>query len=48
MRRLFEDCEVARGNAQLLSQALPFTRPAELRTNNVISVGVPAVLHSGR
>ncbi|GJJ09343.1 hypothetical protein Clacol_003565 [Clathrus columnatus] len=30
MRRLFEECEVGRGNAQLLNQALTYARPEEL------------------
>ncbi|KZV83821.1 hypothetical protein EXIGLDRAFT_701045 [Exidia glandulosa HHB12029] len=36
MRRLFEECEVARGNAQLLSQAMTFAKPSELLGNQVI------------
>lgn len=30
MRRLFEECEIGKGNAQLLNQALTFSRPDEL------------------
>ena len=30
MRRLFEECEIGKGNAQLLNQALTFARPDEL------------------
>lgn len=30
MRRLFEECEIGRGNAQLLNQALTYARPEEL------------------
>ncbi|KAF8515729.1 hypothetical protein BU17DRAFT_93374 [Hysterangium stoloniferum] len=30
MRRLFEECEIGRGNAQLLNEALTFARPEEL------------------
>ena len=30
MRRLFEECVVGRGNAQLLNQALTFAKPDEL------------------
>lgn len=39
MRRLFEECEIARGNAQLLTQALTFARPEELN-GTVISVRI--------
>ena len=38
MRRLFEECEIGRGNAQLLNQALTFARPDEL-SGPVITVG---------
>lgn len=37
MRRLFEECEIGKGNAQLLNQALTFARPDEL-DGPVISV----------
>jgi hypothetical protein len=30
MRRLFQECEIARGNAQLLSSALTYARPSDL------------------
>lgn len=38
MRRLFEECNVGRANAQLLIQALSFTKPSDLRDNSVIEV----------
>lgn len=39
MRRLFEECEVARGNARLLNENLAFAKPSDLAVNSVIKVG---------
>ena len=39
MRRLLQECDVAKNNAQVLSQALPFATPATLATDPVIQVG---------
>jgi hypothetical protein len=38
VKRLFEECEIAKGNAHVLSQALAYARPEELQENNVIQV----------
>jgi hypothetical protein len=38
MRRLFQECKVGRGYASLLSQALAFAKPADLRRKEVIGV----------
>ena len=38
VRRLFEECSCARGNAQLLSEALTYARPEDLYSNDVIKV----------
>jgi hypothetical protein len=43
MRRLFEECEIGKGNAQLLNQALTFSRPEELG-GPVISVRIHYLL----
>ena len=40
MRRLFQECRFAQGNAQLLSEALTFARPEDLREKNIIKVRI--------
>ena len=39
IRRLMEECEMARGNAQFLSSQLAYAKPRDLTTNDVIKVG---------
>lgn len=36
MRRLFQECKVGRGNASLLSEALAFARPEDLKLKEII------------
>ncbi|KZP04036.1 hypothetical protein FIBSPDRAFT_768027, partial [Athelia psychrophila] len=36
IRRLFQECALGNGNAQLLSQALAYARPEDLKKNDVI------------
>lgn len=36
VRRLFEECDIAKGNSQLLNQALTYARPEDLTQNSVI------------
>ena len=38
MRRLFQECRIANGNAQLLNEALAFASPEELREKDIIKV----------
>lgn len=38
MRRLFQECRFAHGNAQLLSEALAFASPEDLRDKDIIKV----------
>ena len=38
MRRLFQECRFANGNAQLLSEALAFASPEDLREKEIIKV----------
>lgn len=38
MRRLFQECRFAHGNAQLLSEALAFASPEDLREKDIIKV----------
>lgn len=38
MRRLFQECKIAQGNASLLSQALALAKPEELRKQDIIKV----------
>ena len=38
VRRLFEECEMAKNNAQVLSHSLTFARPEELGTDQLIVV----------
>jgi hypothetical protein len=40
MRRLFQECRFADGNAQLLSEALTFASPEDLRDKEIIKVRV--------
>ena len=40
MRRLFQECRFANGNAQLLSEALAFASPEDLREKGIIKVRV--------
>jgi hypothetical protein len=39
IRRLFQECKIAQGNASLLSQALTLTKPEDLKKADVIKVG---------
>jgi hypothetical protein len=36
MRRLFQECRFAHGNAQVLSEALAFASPEDLREKEII------------
>lgn len=38
MRRLFEECRIGTGNAQLLSEALTFAKPEDLKEKEIIRV----------
>ncbi len=38
MRRLFQECRIANGNAQLLNEALAFASPEDLREKDIIKV----------
>jgi hypothetical protein len=38
VRRLFEECDIAKSNAHVLSQALTYARPEDLQENSVIRV----------
>lgn len=38
MRRLFQECRFAHGNAQVLSEALAFASPEDLRDKDIIKV----------
>ena len=40
MRRLFQECRFANGNAQLLSEALTFASPEDLREKEIIKVRI--------
>lgn len=40
MRRLFQECRIANGNSQLLSEALAFASPEDLREKDIIKVRV--------
>jgi hypothetical protein len=40
MRRLFTECRMANGNAQLLNEALAFASPEDLREKEIIKVRV--------
>jgi hypothetical protein len=40
MRRLLQECDVAKNNAQVLSQALPFATPSTLGTDTLIQVSL--------
>lgn len=40
MRRLFQECRIANGNAQLLNEALAFASPEDLREKDIIKVRV--------
>src|SRR5229473_3861544 len=40
MRRLFQECRFANGNAQLLNEALAFATPEDLREKEIIKVRV--------
>lgn len=39
MRRLFQECRFAQGNAQLLSESLAFASPEDLREKDIIKAG---------
>lgn len=38
MRRLMEECTIGQGNASLLSQALVFAKPENLKKDQIITV----------
>ena len=38
MRRLFQECKVGSGNASLLSEALAFAKPEDLKNKEIIRV----------
>ena len=38
VRRLFQECKVGKGNANLLSEALKFAKPEELKSKDIIKV----------
>lgn len=38
VRRLFQECKIGRGNAQLLNEALAFAAPEDLREKEIIKV----------
>ena len=40
MRRLFQECRIANGNAQLLNETLAFASPEDLREKDIIKVRV--------
>ena len=40
MRRLFQECRFAQGNAQLLSEALAFASPEDLQEKDIIKVRI--------
>jgi hypothetical protein len=40
MRRLLEECQIGNGNAQLLSEALTFAKPEDLKEKKIIKVRV--------
>lgn len=40
MRRLFQECKVGHGNATLLSEALAFAKPEDLKEKDIIQVRV--------
>jgi hypothetical protein len=44
VRRLFEECDIAKGNSQLLNQALTYARPEDLVQNPVIRVSTSCFL----
>ena len=40
VRRLFQECKVGRGNASLLSEALAYAKPEDLKSKEIIKVSV--------
>jgi len=40
MRRLFQECQIGQGNALLLSEALVFAKPEDLKKKEIIKVGL--------
>lgn len=40
IRRLFQECKVGRGNAALLSEALTFAKPEDLKEKELIQVRI--------
>ena len=38
IRRLFQECKVGRGNASLLSEALTYAKPEDLKSKEIIKV----------
>lgn len=43
MRRLLQECRFAHGNAQLLSEALAFASPEDLREKDIIKAGTRSI-----
>ena len=43
MRRLLQECRFAHGNAQLLSEALAFASPEDLRDKDIIKAGTRSI-----
>ena len=44
MRRLFEECNIGSGNAQLLAGALTFAKPEDLREKEIIRVCISSYI----
>ncbi|KAI9461993.1 hypothetical protein BJY52DRAFT_1185334 [Lactarius psammicola] len=44
MRRLLQECRFAHGNAQLLSEALTYASPEDLREKDIIKAGTRSIL----
>lgn len=40
IRRLFQECKVGRGNANLLSEALTYAKPEDLKSKDIIKVNI--------
>lgn len=46
MRRLFQECKIGQGNANLLSEALRYARPEDLVKKDIIKVFALTDVHS--
>lgn len=42
IRRLFQECKIGKGNASLLSEALAFAKPEDLKEKGIIKVCFPS------